>query len=272
VLLTDSHSEDSGCDLPCCEKFRGMGQMLFCCCCKRNSTELGPHAVPICRDNASGNLYTRHTDRLLLSLPLPCSCQTGVLLLLLAVCVLLPSIPGGAASPAQAAPDRTPSATRNPGIFSGRVPKGTGPNKVVGTVYPRSDCSGFTTGTLGHCDLHTHVPACCWAKKACMSVPGDASTSFTEKCDKEDYQDLACCPILAGGLMLLWNDVGCSGLRVAGPNPPRCPAQTTWACCLSADKSKAKGMAWDNTCLRFKSDNIKDCNLFAKPSYGCCPM
>lgn len=212
---------------------------------------------------------------MLLALPLllPLTpCQAGVLLLLLAACVLLPSIPGGAAQPAQAAPSRTTPAIGYAGLLSGRVPKGTGPNKVVGTYYGRSWCSGFTTGTLGQCDPHTHVPACCLSKKMCFSMPGDTSTSFTEKCDKDDYQDLGCCPILAGGHLQTWNDVGCPGQRVAGPNPPRCPAQTMWACCFSADKNKSKGMAWDNMCLRFKDKDIKDCNQFVKASYGCCPV
>jgi hypothetical protein len=220
------------------------------------------------------------TDRVLLPLPLPlllvlCSGQAGALLLLLAACVLLPSISGVAARPAQTTPPRKPAAAGNAGILSGRAQKGVGPDQAVGAFYHREVCNGFTAGTLGRCDPKTHEAACCDPKAAfCVSAKGDKATSFADKCDKAYFKDIGCCPTLAGVKMTMWDDVGCPGKRMAGPKPPRCPAQTVWACCLPADKTTAKGLAWESGCLRFDADasDLNECKLYPGSSYGCCPV
>ena len=211
----------------------------------------------------------------MLCLPLPlllCLGQAGALLLLLAACSLLSSVPGVAARPAQTTPPRKPAAAGTAGILSGRAQRGVGPDQAVG-AYVRDMCNGFTVGTLGRCDPKTHEAACCDPKEGfCVSAPGDKLTSFAEKCDKSIFKDIGCCPTLARHIA--WDNVGCPGKRMAGPKPPQCPAQTMWACCLPADKTKAKGLAWESACVRVdsKAPELSNCKLYPGSTYGCCPV
>ena len=191
----------------------------------------------------------------------------------------MPNIPSAAARPGQTVPPRQPVAAGNAGIFSGRLQKGTGPVTAVVTNYPRSECSGFTVGKLGSCNPQTHAPACCLRVNDgpdmhCVSVPGDASTSFAEKCDQKVFKDIGCCPIRAGVKRAMWDDAACPGKRMASPNPSLCPAQTVLACCSPAGKKQSNGMAWESGCSHFYSDTVKaaGCIPTTTTTYGCCPV